>query len=272
MKDLLIRSVIALIVIAIPFLERTDIDSLLYIFPVAYIFSAYFLRDLSKYILILADIIFFLFVIYLTSNPILSIFFYPIFISYLEDKKHLIAFLFAGLVVSFYGFYTSEYIEFSILLFWLPATVSILLAIQFINRLQNLITRKDEEISQKLNQVASLKEKIYPIKIEELSKISLNDKKKAIFLFNQLLNTSAVAYFDLESQKCIYTQENICNKEILKYIDNDFGKIETEEGIVIFIVEHKDKNPVGIFFFFYENPKLEDSIYNFLYLREKLNN
>ncbi|RUM50763.1 MAG: hypothetical protein DSY47_00805 [Hydrogenothermus sp.] len=272
MKDLFIRGIIALAVLSIPFLEKTDIDKLIYIFPIAYLFSVYFIKDLSKYLLVFTDIIFFLFVIYITYNPILAIFFFPLFVSYIEEKKHTFTFLFAGLITSLYSFYVSEYVEFSSLLFWLPASTSIVLITGFITKLKADLKQKEDEISQKINEISKLKEKIYPIKIESLDRISFEDKKKSIFLLNQILNTSSVAYFDINSQKCIYTQEEVCDKEILKYVNDDFGKIETDKGTVIFIVEYSNKTPTGVYFFFYEDEKVEDNIYNFIFLKEKLNN
>jgi len=271
MKDLLIRGIVALAILSIPFFEKTDIDKLIYILPIAYLFSVYFIKDLSKYFLVFTDVIFFLFVVYITYNPILAIFFFPLFVSYIEEKKHTFTFLIAGLITSSYSFYVSEYVEFSSLLFWLTTSVSIVLITRFIEKLKVNLKQKEEEISQKINEISKLKEKIYPIKIESLDRVSFEDKKKSIFLLNQILNTSSVAYFDINSQKCIYTQEEICNKEILKYVNNDFGKIKTDKGIIIFIVEYTNKSPTGVYFFFYKDEKVEDNIYNFIFLKEKLN-
>ena len=272
MKDLLTRSILSLIIVSIPFLEKTDINNLIYVFPLAYLFSIYFIKDISRYLLIVSDIIFFLFIIYITSNPILSIFFFTLFVSYIVDKKQTISFITGYLLVTLYSFYVSEFLEFSPLLFWLPASVSAVLAYSLIAKYKEDIKQKEEQISEKTNEIAKLKEKIYPIKIEKLENISFDDKGKAIFLLNQILNTTAVAYFDINSQKCIYTQENICDKEILKNINDDFGKIETNKGTIFYIVEYDNKIPTGVYFFFYESNMLEDNIYNFMFLKEKLNN
>jgi len=92
MKDLLIRGIVALAILSIPFFEKTDIDKLIYILPIAYLFSVYFIKDLSKYFLVFTDVIFFLFVVYITYNPILAIFFFPLFVSYIEEKNILLHF------------------------------------------------------------------------------------------------------------------------------------------------------------------------------------
>jgi len=57
----------------------------------------------------------------------------------------------------------------------------------------------------------------------------------------------------------------------LKYVNNDFGKIKIDKGIIIFIVEYTNKSPTGVYFFFYKDEKVEDNIYNFIFLKEKLN-
>jgi len=271
MKDILIRVLVSVVIILVPFLEKTDIDKLIYILPVAYVFASYFLKDLSKYALILADTLFFIFAIYLTYNPITAIFIFPLFISYLENKKQLYVFLTSGAIVSLYSFYISEYIEFSMVLFWIPISLAIVLVSKTIQSLKNKIKEKNEEIQNKTNEIAKLKEKTYKIKIDKLDKIDFTDKKSSIFRLNQILNTSSISYFDFKSQKCIYTNKNRCDKDLLKTINKDFGKINKGNYTVLYIVEYENGEPVGVYFFFYDSEKLEDSIFNFIFLKEKLN-
>jgi len=267
-----VRIVVAFIFILIGIFQEIEFKEIYFIIPVFYIFIHFLLKSyIPNIFFIFFDAILTFFVVYFSGNPVNSLIILILFPLYLTNLKHLIVFSVFSSISVIFSFYIIGYIDISLLLLFLGFIFSFFINYRYITTLNKNINEyklKAINISAKYNKFLKEKNQLY---IKKLNRLNIHNPKKLLFDLYSQLNVDGVSLFDIDNSKCIHIGKGSCDKNLLKYVNENIYDFEFGDKIVVVIPVYK-KELSKILFLFYKDKVLMEDLSNFEYIKIKLEN
>ncbi len=255
------------------FFQETDLKPLFLLFPAFYYLIFILLKNVfPKPSFLVFEALVIIYFIYITGNISYLFFIFILAPLYIENKRYFLFYTLTLIIPVIFAIYIEQYIDY----FFIITALSIYSAFLAIHiKLQNYRREIDilkSELVKLTSKVSFYFEKAKPCDLSKFDDINMKDEKKLLFKLFSLLKVTGIAFFDIQNQKCLTIGDGICNKDLLKYIDEKIYSFRFNDKFVVVMPVYKNDELSKVFFFFYDDNALIDNFNIFYYLKSKFEN